>query len=169
MNSASCKRDPISGDKVLRARPAAHLTTSTLCARVSFALTGVGCAASRMITFSVLLARSDALAGFGMRNGVQELIDGAEVVVTHVSEDRPRHHLKNLAVVRVATRANQRGQRSGRQRRSVRWIRSRAFTNARDLGITAAVISWSCAAAARRRAPAAARPAFWPADLESFG
>jgi hypothetical protein len=38
---------------------------------------------------------------------VQELIDGAEVVVIHVSVDRPRHHLKNIAVVRIATGANQ--------------------------------------------------------------
>src|SRR5205809_8114704 len=103
MNSASCKRDPISGDKVLRARPAAHLTTSTLCARVSFALTGVGRAASRMIPFSVLLARSDALAEFGMLHGVQELIDGAEDVVTDVPEDRTRHRLNSLAGVRAAT------------------------------------------------------------------
>src|SRR2546428_3981012 len=59
-------------------------------------------------------------------------------------------------------------QRHGRQGRPVGLDKTRAFTNARDLDVIDAVILRSCAGAARRCAPSATRPAFWPVTLESL-
>jgi hypothetical protein len=57
---------------------------------------------------SRLLAGSDADTRFGVRDRPQVGIDGAQVVVGHVSQDRPRHHLQNAIVfVRVVARADQ--------------------------------------------------------------